>query len=136
MVRVWKFVERQNSVCRVWSITLCRHRRETRRSHAAEFKSSCRQACFTHVEQLKIHCQPCERHPLTAKVRKSNSRSTRNASTSAPIEAKIKELDDRRGEMLARLHTLLEAADLGVVEKGKWSTPLWPHAGVLFTSRA
>ncbi|MGV0069217.1 DUF1801 domain-containing protein [Mycobacterium colombiense] len=36
------------------------------------------------------------------------------------IDARIKELGDWRGEMLARIRRLIKAADPGVVEEWKW----------------
>jgi hypothetical protein len=49
------------------------------------------------------------------------------------IDAKIKELNDWRGEMLARLRLLIKQADPDVVEEWKWSVPVWSHAGIICT---
>jgi hypothetical protein len=49
------------------------------------------------------------------------------------IDAKIKELNDWRGEMLARLRMLIKQADPDVVEEWKWSVPVWSHAGIICT---
>ena len=61
----------------------------------------------------------------------------KTASTEAPasarIDAKIAELDDWRGEMLARLRALILAADSEIVEEWKWSGPVWSHHGILCT---
>ena len=54
-------------------------------------------------------------------------------SASALIEARIKELDDWRGETLARLRTLIKQADPEVVEEWKWKVPVWSHAGIICT---
>lgn len=55
-------------------------------------------------------------------------------SASALIEAKIKALDDWRGETLARVRTLIKQADPDVVEELKWrGVPVWSHAGILCT---
>ncbi len=44
------------------------------------------------------------------------------------------ELDDWRGEMLARLRTLIKLADPEVVEEWKWrGVPVWEHAGMICT---
>jgi hypothetical protein len=40
------------------------------------------------------------------------------------IDARIKELDDWRGKMLARLRALIKKADPEVVEEWKWSVRL------------
>lgn len=49
------------------------------------------------------------------------------------IDARIEELDDWRGEMLARLRKLIKQADPKVVEEWKWSVPVWSHDGILCT---
>jgi hypothetical protein len=55
-------------------------------------------------------------------------------SASALIEAKIKALDDWRGEMLARVRALIKQADPDVVEELKWrGVPVWSHAGIICT---
>ncbi|WLG46947.1 DUF1801 domain-containing protein [Pseudomonas sp. FP1740] len=55
-------------------------------------------------------------------------------SASALIEAKIKALDDWRGETLARVRTLIKQADPDVVEELKWrGVPVWSHAGIICT---
>jgi hypothetical protein len=41
-------------------------------------------------------------------------------SPSQLIDARIKELGDRRGEMLSRLRTVIKEADPEVVEEWKW----------------
>ncbi len=55
-------------------------------------------------------------------------------SPSALIDAKIAELGDWRGAMLARLRALIRAADPDVVEEWKWrGTPVWSHDGIVCT---
>ena len=54
-------------------------------------------------------------------------------SAAALIDAKIEELDDWRGAMLARLRALIKAADPEVVEEWKWSVPVWSHHGLICT---
>jgi len=50
------------------------------------------------------------------------------------IDARIKELNDWRGEMLARIRALIKAADAQVVETWKWrGVPVWEHAGIICT---
>jgi hypothetical protein len=50
------------------------------------------------------------------------------------IDARIRELDDWRGETLARIRTLIKQADPDVVEEWKWrGTPVWSHAGIICT---
>ena len=44
------------------------------------------------------------------------------------------ELGDWRGEMLARVRTLIKQADPEVVEEWKWrGVPVWEHAGIICT---
>jgi hypothetical protein len=62
-------------------------------------------------------------------------------SPSRLIDARIKELNDWRGEMLARLRMLIKQADPEVVEEVKWrkpsnsmlGVPVWSHAGIICT---
>jgi len=50
------------------------------------------------------------------------------------IDARIKDLGDWRGEMLARLRALIKEADPEVVEEWKWrGVPVWYHAGMICT---
>jgi hypothetical protein len=55
-------------------------------------------------------------------------------SPSQLIDARIKELSDWRGEMLARVRILIKQADPEVVEEWKWrGVPVWSHAGIICT---
>jgi hypothetical protein len=50
------------------------------------------------------------------------------------IDARVKELDDWRGKMLARLRALIKRADPDVVEEWKWrGVPVWEHDGIICT---
>jgi hypothetical protein len=63
-----------------------------------------------------------------------NSASPKNPRASQRIDAKIRELGDWRGEMLARLRRLVKEADPEVVEEWKWrGVPVWSHDGILCT---
>jgi hypothetical protein len=64
-------------------------------------------------------------------MKKSEAKTTTSAA--ALIDARIAELGDWRGEMLARLRALIKQADPGVVEEWKWSVPVWSHDGILCT---
>jgi hypothetical protein len=57
---------------------------------------------------------------------------------SAPrlIDARIQELGDWRGEMLARLRALIRQADPEIVEEWKWGIPVWSHDGIICTGEA
>jgi hypothetical protein len=55
-------------------------------------------------------------------------------SPSELIDARIAELGDWRGELLARIRALIKQADPEVVEEWKWrGTPVWSHAGLICT---
>ncbi len=55
-------------------------------------------------------------------------------SPSQLIDARIEELGDWRGEMLARVRALVKQADPEVVEEWKWrGVPVWCHAGMICT---
>jgi hypothetical protein len=45
------------------------------------------------------------------------------------ITTHITELADWRGQMLARLRTLILEADPEIAEEWKWDTPVWSHKG-------
>jgi hypothetical protein len=62
------------------------------------------------------------------------SPSKRAESPSALIDARIEELGDWRGEMLARIRALIKEADPEVVEEWKWrGVPVWSHNGLICT---
>jgi hypothetical protein len=69
-------------------------------------------------------------------VKKSGSqkdKSSSGQSASQLIDARIRELGDWRGEMLARLRALVKQADPEVVEEWKWEIPVWSHDGIICT---
>jgi hypothetical protein len=62
------------------------------------------------------------------------SAAKRGESPSRLIDARIRELDDWRGKMLARVRALIKQADPEVVEQWKWrGVPVWSHNGILCT---
>jgi hypothetical protein len=70
-------------------------------------------------------------------TKKSTSPKAKSSSQPSPsrlIDARIKELGDWRGEMLARLRALIKQADPDVVEEWKWrGVPVWEHDGIICT---
>jgi hypothetical protein len=55
-------------------------------------------------------------------------------SPSRLIDARIEELGDWRGKVLARIRTLMKQVDPDVVEEWKWrGTPCWYHDGLICT---
>jgi hypothetical protein len=70
----------------------------------------------------------------------SKATSASHASTASEVDARIQELGDWRGEMLARLRALIVQADPDVVEERKWKkpsnpwgVPVWSHDGMICT---
>ncbi|TCU29640.1 DUF1801 domain-containing protein [Rhizobium laguerreae] len=72
---------------------------------------------------------------VTATLKKSGSSEEKvGDSPSRLIDARIEELSDWRGEMLARVRTLIRQAEPDVVEEWKWrGVPVWEHAGIICT---
>jgi hypothetical protein len=52
------------------------------------------------------------------------------------ISERIAELDDWRGETLARMRALIREADPDVVEEWKWAGPVWSHDGGICTGES
>src|SRR5712691_9518370 len=86
--------------------------------------------------------QEGERATTTMKKSKSGVEEGKGgASASQEIDARIKELNDWRGETLARIRMLIKQADPEVVEEVKWrkpsnsmlGVPVWSHAGIICT---
>ena len=70
----------------------------------------------------------------TTPMKKSDSNAAPAEAPSRLIDARIEELGDWRGEMLARIRSLIQQADPEVVEEWKWrGVPTWSHAGILCT---
>src|ERR1700733_8776519 len=66
--------------------------------------------------------------------RVASSKEGTEAAASQLIDVRIKELDDWRGETLARVRSLIKEADPEVVEEWKWrGVPVWSHSGILCT---
>ena len=76
------------------------------------------------------------------KKTKSGAKAAKGAdSSSRLIDARIKKLNDWRGETLARVRSLIKEADPDVVEEVKWrkpsnsmlGVPVWEHDGIICT---
>jgi hypothetical protein len=79
---------------------------------------------------------------ITMKKAKAGSKEEKGGhSPSQRIHASVNELSDWRGEMLARIRSLIKQADPEVVEEVKWrkpsnamaGVPVWSHAGIICT---
>jgi hypothetical protein len=49
------------------------------------------------------------------------------------IDARVAELQDWRGPLLARLRSVIRSADSAVAEEWKWNVPVWSCGGILCT---
>jgi len=73
----------------------------------------------------------------TAKsAKKTKAASTEGVAGPRAIDARIEELSDWRGEMLARIRGIIKQADPEVVEEFKWAVPVWSHDGIICTGEA
>jgi hypothetical protein len=74
---------------------------------------------------------------MQANMKKSattKSVTTKSESPSRLIDARIKELGDWRGKMLAHVRALIKQAEPEVVEEWKWrGVPVWEHDGIICT---
>jgi hypothetical protein len=70
---------------------------------------------------------------VSEKVESAAGQSNSSQIASRLIDARIEELADWRGEMLARLRALIKQADPKVVEEWKWGIPVWSHDGIICT---
>jgi hypothetical protein len=70
-------------------------------------------------------------------MKKTKSGATEEKSAPSPsrqIDARIKELNDWRGETLARVRAIIKQADPDVAETWKWrGVPVWEHDGIICT---
>jgi hypothetical protein len=73
----------------------------------------------------------------TTTMTKANSGSKEEKQGDSPsrlIDARIQELGDWRGEVLARIRKLIRQTDPAVVEEWKWrGVPVWYHDGMICT---
>jgi len=69
-----------------------------------------------------------------AKATNGSKEQEAGESPSALIDARIEELGDWRGEILARIRKLIKHAEPDVVEDWKWrGVPVWYHDGMICT---
>jgi hypothetical protein len=68
---------------------------------------------------------------------KKKSAAGSGPSASARIDARIAELGDWRGKMLAKVRRLVKKVDPEIVEEWKWmGTPVWSHDGIVCTGES
>ena len=73
----------------------------------------------------------------TAKAKTSKSAAAKSGTADSPsrlIDARISELNDWRGETLARIRALIKQAEPEVIEEWKWrGVPVWYRNGMVCT---
>jgi hypothetical protein len=90
---------------------------------------------------MPSHNNQVESDILMKKSTRSTSETRGGDSASRLIDARIKKLDDWRGDTLARVRGLIKEADPDVVEEVKWrkpsnamlGVPVWEHDGIICT---
>jgi len=91
-------------------------------------KATSKQTTKTRTTKPKATAKPAKRANAKAKP------STGKGSPSAHIDARIQELGDWRGDMLAKIRNLVKQAVPDVVEEWKWrGVPVWYCNGMLCT---
>ena len=83
--------------------------------------------------QAQCNARAFMKKKVSEKVDAASRQSKPSQSASRLIDARIEELADWRGEMLARLRAVIKQADPKVVEEWKWGIPVWSHDGIICT---
>lgn len=69
--------------------------------------------------------------------RSTSTAKTKPAGAAAElIDRRISDLADWRGKTLARVRSLILAADPGIIEEWKWDVPVWSHHGIICTGES
>jgi hypothetical protein len=80
---------------------------------------------------VRYAASPIKGRKMTSQVK------AKGVAASKLISEKIADLDDWRGDTLARMRTLIKEADPDVVEEWKWmGTPVWSHDGGICTGES
>lgn len=69
----------------------------------------------------------------TAATKSKTAATASSAPAAQLIDEKIANLNDWRGETLAKVRAIVKQAVPGVVEEWKWSVPVWSHNGIICT---
>lgn len=72
----------------------------------------------------------------TKRPPKSTPTADLGKSPSVLIDQRIAELADWRGELLAKLRTLINGAAADITEEWKWNTPVWSCNGIICTGES
>jgi hypothetical protein len=93
-------------------------------------------AGWTHLCEHGATTWALRRSPTKARKMKSQPKAAGKAASKL-ISERIAELDDWRGDTLARMRALVREADPDVVEEWKWrGTPVWSHDGGICTGES
>ena len=65
-----------------------------------------------------------------------NKTATADMTAAQAIDARIHELGDWRGKLLARLRALITSTDSKVIEEWKWNIPVWSRDGIICTGES
>src|SRR3954463_2410204 len=83
---------------------------------------------------LRYADQPVKMATTMKKKPSGSNEQTAGAPPVDLIDGRIRELNDWRGDMLARVRALIKQADPAVIEEWKWrGVPVWSHAGIICT---
>lgn len=76
--------------------------------------------------------------PKSAAAKKPSKKAglASGAAASALISARIAELGDWRGAVLAQVRKLIREADPAITEEWKWNVPVWSRDGILCTGES
>ncbi len=81
--------------------------------------------------------QAASKKTAKAQSAKSSTASIADKSPSQLIDERIRELNDWRGETLARMRKLILETDPEVIEEWKWmGTPVWSRHGIICTGES
>ena len=73
------------------------------------------------------------RKPVKKSAGKSAKTSKPDGDAPGLIDQRIREVGGWRGKILARVRSLILAADPKVTEQWKWGVPVWSHHGIVCT---
>lgn len=62
-----------------------------------------------------------------------NKSNTQGSTPSELISARIEELNDWRGSVLAQVRQIILKANLDITEEWKWNIPVWSKSGIICT---
>lgn len=101
---------------------------------AAKKKTVIAKKTKTPVKQPKATVTAKKTKPAMKKIEGATKVAKGGVSPSQLIDTRIEELNDWRGDMLARIRSLIKQAIPDVVEEWKWrGVPVWSHAGIICT---